>query len=243
MLKKIYKLGELTLFKNYREQEYKKHTLVDLFWECTLTCNAKCKHCGSSAEKRKYEGELTTEEIKNAFKQIANDMDATKIFINVTGGEPLLQDVGELLTELSNHGHYVVVETNGSKSITPYRHIRNVSFVLDAKSVSSGESEKMLEDNYALLNKSDYVKFVIDTEEDYMDFSRWMVAHDYLNCNVAVGLFWGSKMSYVRLMDRLMHAAWKFPVQLNMQAHKMTCMYDKYKSDESFSDLFIPKDI
>ena len=29
--------------KNYREQEYEKHTLVDLFWECTLTCNAKYK--------------------------------------------------------------------------------------------------------------------------------------------------------------------------------------------------------
>lgn len=31
MFKKIYKLGELTLMKGYREQEYQKHTLVDLF--------------------------------------------------------------------------------------------------------------------------------------------------------------------------------------------------------------------
>lgn len=91
MLKKIYKLGELTLMKNYIKQEYKKHTLIDLFWECTLTCNAKCKHCGSSAETKKYDGELTTEEIKNAFKQIADDMDASKILINVTGGEPLVR--------------------------------------------------------------------------------------------------------------------------------------------------------
>ena len=60
MLKKIYKLGELTLMKNYKEQERKQHTLVDQFWECTLTCNAKCKHCGSSAEEKKYDGELTT---------------------------------------------------------------------------------------------------------------------------------------------------------------------------------------
>ena len=96
MLKEIYKLGELTLIKNYKEQERKKHTLIDLFWECTLTCNAKCKHCGSSAEKKKYDGELTTEEIKSAFQQIANDMDASKILINVTGGEPLLRkDIGE----------------------------------------------------------------------------------------------------------------------------------------------------
>ena len=207
---------------------------------CNLRCYFKTKGilCDTpEALEMKSGTDMSVSEITYTVRKLG------KKVVCLTGGEPLLQDVGELLTELSNHGHYVVVETNGSKSITPYRHIRNVSFVLDAKSVSSGESEKMLEDNYALLNKSDYVKFVIDTEEDYMDFSRWMVAHDYLNCNVAVGLFWGSKMSYVRLMDRLMHAAWKFPVQLNMQAHKMTCMYDKYKSDESFSDLFIPKDI
>lgn len=91
MLKRIYKLGQLSLLKKYKEQEMQKHTLIDLFWECTLSCNANCKHCGSNAEKKSYEGELTTQEIKNAFKQIANDMDASKILINVTGGEPLVR--------------------------------------------------------------------------------------------------------------------------------------------------------
>lgn len=103
MLKDIYKLGELTLMKKYREQELQRHTLINLFWECTLTCNANCKHCGSSAEKRQYKGELTTEEIKNAFKQIANDMDANKILINVTGGEPLVRkDLFEVMEYATN---------------------------------------------------------------------------------------------------------------------------------------------
>ena len=115
MFKKIYKLGELTLMKGYREQEYQKHTLVDLFWECTLTCNAKCKHCGSSAEKKKYDGELTTEEIKTAFKQISNDMDATKILINVTGGEPLVRkDLCEVMEYATNElGVHWGMTTNG----------------------------------------------------------------------------------------------------------------------------------
>lgn len=103
MLKRIYKLGELTIMKKYREQELEMHTLIDLFWECTLTCNAKCKHCGSSAETKQYEGELTTDEIKNAFKQIANDMDANKILINVTGGEPLVRkDLFEVMEYATN---------------------------------------------------------------------------------------------------------------------------------------------
>ena len=115
MLKKIYKLGELTLLKKYKEKDMEKHTLVDLFWECTLTCNAKCKHCGSSAEKKKYEDELTTDEIKNAFKQIANDMDASKILINVTGGEPLVrQDLCEVMEYVTNKlGFHWGMTTNG----------------------------------------------------------------------------------------------------------------------------------
>lgn len=115
MLKKIYKLGELTLMKKYKEQERKKHTLVDLFWECTLTCNAKCKHCGSSAENKKYDGELTTEEIKEAFKQIASDMDASKILINVTGGEPLVRkDLHEVMEYATKDlGFHWGMTTNG----------------------------------------------------------------------------------------------------------------------------------
>lgn len=97
-IKEIYKIGELELTKEHKKNNMKSHQLIDLFWECTLTCNAKCKHCGSSAEKKKYEGELTTEEIKKAFKQIATDMDASKILINVTGGEPLVRkDLAEVM--------------------------------------------------------------------------------------------------------------------------------------------------
>ena len=115
MLKEIYKLGELTMLEKYRDEERKKHTLIDLFWECTLTCNAKCKHCGSSAERRKYDGELTTEEIKAAFKQIAQDFDASKILINVTGGEPLTrQDLCEVMEYATNElGFHWGMTTNG----------------------------------------------------------------------------------------------------------------------------------
>lgn len=108
MLKDIYKLGQLAIVSSYKEKQRQEHNLIDLFWECTLSCNAKCKHCGSSAENKKYEGELTTEEIKKAFKQIADDMDISKMMIHVTGGEPLVRkdlcDVMEYATcELGFH--------------------------------------------------------------------------------------------------------------------------------------------
>lgn len=159
----------------------------------------------------------------------------------LTGGEPLMQDVKELLTELSNNGHYVVVETNGSKSIVPYRHIRNVSFVVDVKSASSGESERMLEENYKLLDKNDFLKFVVDTEDDAKEFHRWVFSHDYLNCNIAVGAFWGSEVSYAKLMASIKTACQ--PVYLNMQTHKMACLYDHYKDKNEFREIFIPRDL
>ena len=115
MFKQIYKIGEMTIENHVRDAIRVEHPLRDLFWECTLSCNAKCKHCGSSAEKRKYDGELTTEEIKSAFKQIAESMDASKILINVTGGEPLVrQDLCEVMEYASKElGFHWGMTTNG----------------------------------------------------------------------------------------------------------------------------------
>ena len=58
---------------------------------------------------------LTTEEIKSAFKQIAESMDASKILINVTGGEPLVrQDLCEVMEYASKElGFHWGMTTNG----------------------------------------------------------------------------------------------------------------------------------
>ena len=115
MFDKLKNLGKITIAKEYRDEQLEKHDLVDLFWECTLSCNAKCKHCGSSAEGKKYPGELTTEEAKAAFKQIADSMDAHKILINVTGGEPLVrQDLCEVMEYATKElGFYWGMTSNG----------------------------------------------------------------------------------------------------------------------------------
>lgn len=174
MLKKIYKLGELTLMKNYKEQEREKHTLIDLFWECTLTCNAKCKHCGSSAEKKKYDGELTTEEIKSAFKQIANDMNASKILINVTGGEPLVrQDLCEVMEYATNElGFHWGMTTNGillnDKNIEKLRkaNMETISVSIDGLQETHDRfrgvpgSYNIITNNIKKLKEAGYVKHI-----------------------------------------------------------------------------------
>lgn len=207
---------------------------------CNLRCYYKTKHilCDTpEALEMKGGKETSVSEIVFQVKCLGRKV------VCLTGGEPLVQDVKELLTELSNNGYFVVVETNGSKSIAPYRRIRNVSFVVDVKSTSSGEGEKMLAENYTLLDNRDFLKFVVDTKEDMVEFERWVLAHNYINCNVAVGTFWGSAITYGELIKTLHKVAWGVPVYLNMQTHKMACLYDFYKEDASFKDLFVPKDL
>ena len=115
MFDKIIKYGEAELVYKYKKELSEKPILYNLFWETTLRCNAKCKHCGSRAgENVNTKDELTTEEIEQTFKTISEKYDASKILINVTGGEPLLRkdlfDVMKYATELGfNWG----ITTNG----------------------------------------------------------------------------------------------------------------------------------
>lgn len=174
MLKKIYKLGELTMLKKYKEKEMKEHHLIDLFWECTLSCNARCKHCGSSAECKKYAGELTTQEIKDWFKQIAHDMDASKILINVTGWEPLVrQDLCEVMEYATNElGFHWWMATNGillnDANIEKLKkaNMETISVSIDGLEEIHNEfrwvpnSYKIIIENIKKLKKANFVKVI-----------------------------------------------------------------------------------
>ena len=115
MFKKIYKYGEREAFCLYRDGITQKHELKDLFWECTLNCNLRCKHCGSFAGNKRLPDELTTEEIKTAFQKIARGCDPGKILINVTGGEPLMRpDLCDVMGYAANElGFHWGMTTNG----------------------------------------------------------------------------------------------------------------------------------
>lgn len=159
-------------------------------------------------------------------------------YICLTGGEPLCQDVSELLTVLSREFYSVIVETNGSVPIDKYRHFKNVSFVIDYKSRSTGEMQKMLTSNFQLMDRCDYLKFVLYDDMDYCEMCR--IADNWGGrLNISVGLFWGSELSYADLMDRII--ADKLRVQLNIQAHKMMMLYDEER--KNLKNLIIPKNI
>lgn len=115
MLKNIFKSGKLHTWTYAREKLRSEHQLRYLFWECTLRCNFSCKHCGSSAENKSYDGELNTQEIKDVFKDVADRYGTKGMTLAITGGEPLLrQDLFEIMRYATDLGFFWGMVSNGS---------------------------------------------------------------------------------------------------------------------------------
>jgi len=90
--------------------------------------------------------------------------------VEITGGEPLMQDnVYALMRRLIESGYKVMLETGGSISLE--RVPKDVIKIMDLKCPSSGEQEKNNLDNLKLLAPHDEVKFVILDKKDY-EWSR-----------------------------------------------------------------------
>lgn len=126
-------------------------------------CDLRCSYCDSAYAFKGGEKASVTEVVEQTVTLQTQ-------LVTVTGGEPLLQeDVFPLITTLCDRGKTVLVETSGAHSIA--RIDPRAIVILDWKCPSSGEAERNLAENLALLKAKDEVKFVIATREDY-DWAR-----------------------------------------------------------------------
>ena len=138
--------------------------------------------------------------------------------VEVTGGEPLLQaEVFPLMQTLLDRGKTVLIETGGHRSIADVP--KGVVKVMDVKCPGSGESERMDWDNFARLEPTDEVKFVIKDRADY-DYAKDVVSRFELPGRVAAihfspvhGVLDPKTLSEWVLADRI-------PVRVQLQMHK-----------------------
>jgi 7-carboxy-7-deazaguanine synthase len=138
--------------------------------------------------------------------------------VEVTGGEPLLQDdVYSLMDSLLDRGRTVLLETGGHRSID--RVPKAVVTILDVKCPGSGESEKNDWTNLERLRPHDEVKFVIKDRRDY-EYARDVIARHNLAARAAAihlspvhGVLDARTLSEWALADRL-------PVRIQLQLHK-----------------------
>ncbi len=121
-------------------------------------CNLRCSYCDTQYA---FEGGR----ICGFSDLLAEASRAGAPAIEVTGGEPLIQDgVPELLRALLPLGT-VLLETNGSMSIAPVPEGAHI--ILDVKSPASGESASFNFENFELLRPGDEIKFVLCDRADY----------------------------------------------------------------------------
>ena len=138
-------------------------------------------------------------------------------YVTVTGGEPLAQKACfTLLTQLSDAGYDVSLETSGALSIAAVDP--RVIKIVDIKTPSSGEMSRNLLSNIDYITAQDQLKFVIGDYEDFAWAVEFMKQHQLTQKGTV--LF---SPIYEKLPPRLL-ADWilteQLPVRLQVQLHK-----------------------
>ena len=122
-------------------------------------CNLRCSYCDTRyAYDQGFDMDI---------KQIIHQIDSYNCgLVEITGGEPLLQEQTPLLIKkLLLNGYQVLLETNGSLDISVVD--RQCIKVIDFKCPSSKESDKNRFDNIQHLGPRDQIKMVIGDRADY----------------------------------------------------------------------------
>jgi 7-carboxy-7-deazaguanine synthase len=139
--------------------------------------------------------------------------------VEITGGEPLLQDdVYPLMERLLDRGHTVMLETGGHRPID--RVPAPVVKIVDVKCPGSGESAKNEWRNLDRIAPHDEVKFVVADRADY-EFAREVIARYDLAARAGAvllspvhGGLEPQRLAEWMLADRV-------PARLQLQLHKV----------------------
>ena len=174
-------------------------------------CDLRCSWCDTPYAF--YEGR------KQSLDEVLAEVDRAECpLVEVTGGEPLLQeDVYPLMQLLIDRGKTVLLETGGHRSTA--RVPEPVVTILDVKCPGSGEADRNDWSNLERLRPHDEVKFVVKDRADY-EFARDVIARHRLAERAAAvhlspvhGVLDPRELSSWVLADRV-------PARVQLQLHK-----------------------
>jgi len=174
-------------------------------------CDLRCSWCDTPYAF--HEGR------KRSLEDVLHEVEGYECpLVEVTGGEPLLQEaVYPLMESLVAMGKTVLLETGGHRSTE--RVPADVVTILDVKCPGSGESHRNCWENLANARPHDEVKFVVKDRADY-EYARDVIAQRALVGRVAAihlspvhGVLDPKTLSEWVLADHL-------PVRVQLQLHK-----------------------
>lgn len=173
-------------------------------------CNLRCTYCDT--EYAFYDGnDKSVDEIISEVKKFGCKL------VEVTGGEPLVQEEClPLMKRLCDEGFEVLLETGGS---LPIENVdKRVKIIMDLKCPSSGMLKKNLYENINFLKKTDELKFVIGSREDY-DWTKEIMSEYSLagKCPILFSVVFG-ELEPRTLVNWILED--KLNVRFQLQMHK-----------------------
>jgi 7-carboxy-7-deazaguanine synthase len=174
-------------------------------------CDLRCTWCDTSYAF--YEGRKRT--LDDVLQELAR-FDCP--LVEVTGGEPLLQeDVYPLMDALLDRGRTVLLETGGHRSTA--RVPGPVVTILDVKCPGSGEAHRNDWSNIERLRPHDEVKFVLKDRADY-EYARDVIGrHRLADRAAAVHLSPVHGVLEARMLSEWVLAD-SLPARVQLQIHK-----------------------
>jgi 7-carboxy-7-deazaguanine synthase len=193
-------------------------------------CNLRCTWCDTAYA---FHGgkKMSVEEVLARVDDLAGRSEGTPgslavvPLVELTGGEPLLQDeIVSLSEKLVAAGYAVMVETSGERFIGNLP--REVIKIVDVKCPDSGEPDTFEMRNLEALSANDEVKFVLSTRRDY-EFARDFTGQHGLAQRVKQVLFspvFEDPMGKWPGLEPRVLVEWiladGLPVRLGLQLHK-----------------------
>ena len=155
-------------------------------------CNLRCTWCDTAYA---FHGgkKVSVDEVLARVDELCGrgemqyGQEATVPLVELTGGEPLLQEeVYPLAQALVARGYTVMIETSGEKFVG--RLPKQVIKIVDVKCPDSGEADTFEMNNLEAVGAEDEIKFVLSTRRDY-EFAREFVKQHGLATRVRQVLF------------------------------------------------------
>ncbi len=174
----------------------RRHPLRQLFWECTLRCDLKCRHCGSDCKTKAGAKDMPVEDFLNVLRGIKKVNNSYEVFVTISGGEPLMRpDLEECGRKIYDLGFPWGMVTN-ALHLTPERFRKLVDAGIHGMAVSldglednhnwmrgNDNSFKMVEQAIGMLREEPLVVWDIVTcvtERNFDELPRlrqWLIDH------------------------------------------------------------------
>ena len=175
-------------------------------------CNLRCTYCDTTYAYEEGD-DIPLDSILTTVKKFDCSL------IEVTGGEPLIQDeTPDLISALIKNGYTVLLETNGSQDISTVD--TRCTRIVDIKCPSSGMDNKNYWKNLDYITPNDQLKFVIAHRQDYL-YAKKVLDAAAIKRRKKLLINFSPVFNEIDLKDL---AGWiladNLPVRLQIQLHK-----------------------